>query len=123
MTPLYDPGKPIRWRELEFSELLRLVDGRLNFHTHRHQYKIPGFDRDDIRQELIFGLWTKLEKIPQDIENFDYRFLRYIDTIFFREITNIWRKHTHVEGEDRVFRDELNRSVPMMEDFDEIHEL
>lgn len=121
MTPqLYDPENPIKWRDLEFEELLKLVDGRLNFHAHRHQNKIPGFDSQDVRQELVFALWNKLERIPLELENFDYRFLKYIDTIFFREITNIWRKmNIKVEG-DSVFRDELNRSVPMVDNFDEI---
>lgn len=121
MTPqLFDPNNPIKWRDLDFEELLKLVEGRLNFHAHRHQYKIPGFDQDDVRQELIFALWNKLDKIPEDMDTFDYRFLRYIDTLFFREITNIWRKHTLKTTEGPIYRDELNRSVPMIDNFDEI---
>lgn len=120
MTPLYDKDNLVKWRDLEFEDLLKLVQGRLNFHAHRHENKIPGFDQDDIRQELIFTLWSKLDKIPIEIQDFDFRFLKYIDTIFFREITNIWRKHTFQEGEDRVYRDELSRSLPMVDNFDEI---
>ena len=120
--PLYDPENLIKWRELEFEQLLKLVEGRINFHANRHQYKIPGFDRDDIRQELVFAFWNKLDKIPPEIENFDYRFLKYIDTVFFREITNLWRKFTITEDGERLMRDELNRALPMIENFDEIHE-
>lgn len=121
MTPqLFDPNNPIKWRDLPFEELIKLAEGRINFHIYRHQHKIPGYDRDDIRQELIFALWNKLEKIPADMENFDYRFLRYIDTIFFREATNLWRKHVIKRPNEVIYRDELNRSVPMIDNFDEI---
>lgn len=117
---LYDQSKPVKWRDLSFEDLLKAVEGRLNFHAYRHQNKIPGFDRDDVRQELVLALWDKLDKIPSEIELFDYRFLKYLDTIFFRQITNIWRKMTIKEDGDPIFRDELNRSMPMIDNFDEI---
>ena len=119
---LYDKNKPVKWRDLSFEDLLKAMEGRLNFHAFRHKDKIPGFDRDDVRQELIFALWNKLEKIPQDIELFDYRFLSYVDKIFFREITNVYRKHTITQKGERIWRDELNRSLPMHDNFDERHE-
>lgn len=137
MTPrIYDPENPILWRDIPFEELLKLVEGRLNFHAYHHEHKIPGYDKDDIRQELVFALWNKLDKFPADLDVFDYRFLRYVDMVFFREITNIWRGKTFKDRTDleedpkkpgvkrpkRKFRDELNRSLPMVENFDEFHD-
>lgn len=121
MTPLYDADNPIKWRELEFEQLLQLLEGRIKFHANKSRYKLPDMDYDDVFQELSLALWNKMDKIPAELEIFDYRLLRYLDKIFFREVINIYRTKTFFNSsiEQREYKDELSRSLPMVDEFDE----
>lgn len=121
MTPLYDPKNPIAWRDLEFKDLVEAVRGRLNFHAYRSGSKMPDLDVQDILQELTISLWEKADKVPPDIVNLDYRFLRYIDTIFRRKIIDLYRKRTffNKETDERIFKDELNRAFELLDGADE----
>lgn len=129
---LYDKDNPIKWRELEFDELLRLIEGRVNYHIHKqnnmnraHGGQIPQFkaiEGDDMRQELVFALWKKLDRIPSDIIVFDFRFLKYIDMIFRRTIIDLYRSKTYIDKKtgERVVRDELNRAVALTEELEDV---
>jgi DNA-directed RNA polymerase specialized sigma24 family protein len=123
---LYDKDNPIKWRELTFDELLRLIEGRVNYHVNRQKntlyklskYSLPDLEADDIKQELTIALWRKLDRIPSDIIVFDFRFLRYIDTIFARTVIDLFRNRTFVDKETgaRLMRDELNRAAELTDE-------
>lgn len=122
MTPLYDPNNPIYWRDLTIEELLKAIEGRIKFHANASRHKLPDLDYDDIFQELSIVIWRKIDRVPEDIKVLDYRFMRYIDTLMRREVINMYRSRTFTDKEDgsKQFRDELNRSLPMVDNFDEI---
>lgn len=80
-------------KTMTFEELITVLEPRINYHVGRHRGKIPGFDDDDIRQELLIELWKKLDRVPKDIIKPDYRFTRYFETIFNRRIISIHRAY------------------------------
>lgn len=107
--------------EMSFEELLALMKPRINFHVNKALTKLPGYERDDLFQEFSIEFWVKLCKVPDDIKCYDWRFLRYFDVIFSRRVIDLWRKLTYKnkKSDDELYRDELNRCLPMVDDFDE----
>lgn len=78
-------------KEVTFEQLVEYLKPRIDFHVRRHQGKIPGYDPDDIRQELLIELWKKLNRLPTDMVTLDYRFTKWLDTVFNRRIIDIHR--------------------------------
>lgn len=111
-------NQPIPLSDLTFEELLKLLEPRITFNIRKNydqdtgKCRVPGFDKDDLRQELWIKIYTILKnnKLPKDMVNFDYRFLRYIDFIFNNTIISLWRKTMWtVDGKNHsVHRDLLN---------------
>ena len=99
---------------LSFEELLELMRPTLIYHS--RQYKIPGYDSEDIFQELSFKLWRDLGRIPADMRYYDWRFIRYWNKGFHRLILDLYKKrisrYTH-----KPF-DELDRATSLEGMFD-----
>lgn len=156
MGRLYDPDNHVKWRDLSLEELLKLTDVKVNYHlrrAHRGQWtwpggsppaegktSIPGLLIEDLRQELVFVIWKKIysnNKMPEDLVNFDYRFIQFVDVTLRRALIDLYRARTFPDKNDtephpknhgqtrpkRKFRDELNYAVTLSEDNDEAEEL
>jgi DNA-directed RNA polymerase specialized sigma24 family protein len=105
-----------------FEELLAYHEPRIAYHANRAKEMVPGFDYDDIAQELRLELWRKQEKIPEDMRKLDYRLTRYTDTIFSRAVINLHRKMITDRKGEKKYRDALNHSVPMNEFFEDFYD-
>lgn len=105
-----------RLDSLKFEQIICELKPRIDFLVRRHSGNIPGFEDDDIRQELLIELWEKMDRIPKDISHLDYRFTRYIETVLRRKIIDIHRgllirvgyNGPRLQGE---YRDAVNRSL------------
>jgi DNA-directed RNA polymerase specialized sigma24 family protein len=115
---LYD--HPIPLTDLTFEELLKLIEPRIRFHSQSNKTRIPGFDQDDISQELMIKTYTVLQnhKLPKDMVAFDYRFLRYFDFIFRNTILSLWRSKTRTCKGIRhsAFRDALDDCLELFDE-------
>ncbi|MBA2706128.1 MAG: hypothetical protein H0U60_20020 [Blastocatellia bacterium] len=143
---LYDPDNPIKWRELDFEELLKLIDGRIGYHVHKehkpigYMTGIPGLLVEDLRQELTYAVWLKVvkkDKVPPDIVHFDFRFLKYVDIILRRTLIDLYRARTFVDKSEwepdpknpqvtrpkRKYRDQLNHALRLPEEAEEFDEM
>lgn len=105
-------------RGMSFDELLLILKPRLDWQVRAHRGKLPGYDDDDVRQELMIELWEKLPKIPKDIVSPDYRFTRYIETMFNRRIISIHRSLL-VARRKGEYRDILVKAQ-FIEDFERV---
>lgn len=76
--------------KLTFEQLIAYLKPQIDILSNLNRDRIPGFDVDDIKQELIIELWEKLHQIPDDMR-LDFRFTRYTQTIFNRKIIDLER--------------------------------
>lgn len=105
-------------RSMTFDELIAIIEPRLDYQVRHHRGKLPGYLDDDIRQELLVELWKKLPRIPKDIIRPDYRFTRYIETVFNRRIISIHRSFL-IARRPGEYRDGLMNAT-LIEDFERI---
>ena len=96
---------------------------RIEFHCNNNLNLIKGYEFDDLFQELSCKLWKC--RIPDDIEFFDYRFLKYMDTMFRFCLYDLSRRKMsqkkHPSGEiEKFFRDILDNSTSFSEEFNEL---
>lgn len=120
---LYD--KPIPLEDLSFEELIKLLKPRLRFHAieaTKDGERVPGFDFDDIFQELMIKTHQVIEnsRYPEDMKQFDYRFLRYMDFVYRNVVTSLWRSSVSRRRGDTFYRDALNSSLQQIDDFDKL---
>jgi len=119
--PTLYKGK-IPLKDLSFDNLLELLKPRIGFHAKRNTKDgefIPGFDYDDLFQELSIITFDIIKhKLPKDMFDFDYRFLRYMDMAYRNKVIMMWRER--VIGRKPIFRDHLNSACQLAEDFDKI---
>jgi len=104
--------------QLTFEQLIEMIKPRIDFHVRKHAEKLPGFDGDDIRQELLYELWIKRDRIPKDITYPDYRFTRYVEVIFNRKVISLHRSML-LKRKQPGYRDGLN-SATFVENFEEV---
>src|ERR1035437_8463162 len=86
---LYEPNTKLK--DLTFEQLLELMKPRIEFHCHNNLHRFPGYDFDDIYQELSEKLW-KVWKKGFPMEDYDWRFLQYTNYMFKNHILKINRK-------------------------------
>jgi hypothetical protein len=99
--------------EIPFDDLFNRMHDRLYFHANRNRQRINGLDFDDIFQELSIELWTKLSKLPDDMDKFDYRYLRYMDRCFFTCLGQLYRRRCTFTDREYKLKDGLDRKVEM----------
>lgn len=154
---LYDPDNPIKWRDLPIEELFNKIEGRIGFHINKEyrgsrmdvtygkapaegQTSIPGLLVEDLRQELHIAVWRRIcanNRLPQDLIHFDFRFLKYVDTLLRRTLIDLHKARTFTDRKDlephprkkgelrpkRKYRDSLNHSISLPEDAEEFSEM
>lgn len=89
---LYEKGQKLK--DLTFEQLLKLMTPRIDFHCKNNLHRFPGYDYDDLFQELSYKLWKthKNNKIPKDIKYYDWRYLQYMNFLFRNRLLDLNRK-------------------------------
>lgn len=103
----YDRDKPVSIDDMSFDELHQ----RLHFYILKkaRTHKIRGMETDDIYQELVFHFWRKLDRIPSHMRNFDFRFIKFVNSMLTRKLIDLNRRITFIDDEEvRRFRDAAN---------------
>ena len=101
---LYEPNTKLS--DLTFEDLFYRMKPRIEFHCHNKENLIRGFEFDDLFQELSYKLWKA--RIPDDIIYFDWRFLKYMDTMFRNCLYDLAKKRIIKKDFKIIHRDLLD---------------
>lgn len=107
----YDPYL----KDQSFDDVVKFLTPKMEGIARSNQGSIPGYDYDDILQELSMEVWLKLPKVPQEIDKLDRRFRGYFETIFSRKIIDLDRslriQSKKIPGKYGDYRDNIQRAV------------
>jgi hypothetical protein len=117
---LYEPN--IKLSELTFEDLFYRMKPQIEFHCKNNLDLIKGYEFDDLFQELSYKLWKI--RIPDDIEYYDWRFIKYVNTSFRFCLYDLSKKKI-IKKKDKndetivIFRDNLDNSSPFSDNLKE----
>ena len=109
---LYEPN--IKLSDLTFEDLFYRLKPRIEFHCQHNKDLIKGYDFDDLFQELSYKLWKA--RIPDDMIYYDWRFLKYTDTMFRNCLYDLSKKRI-IKKDQLIFKDILDNAVGFFDNF------
>jgi len=112
---------PLKLSKITFERLLIEVMPDIEYIARKWEGFLEGYGQDDVIQELSIKLWNIFRKqlFPKDMVYLDCRCSRFLSKSFTRRILDIKKlKYERSQREDRVFRDVLDTSLPLDDDFD-----
>ena len=119
------PHAPKELSKITFEQLLIEMTPEIEYLARKWDGFLEGYDRDDVFQELSFKLWNIFSRrlFPSDMLYVDYRCSKFLNKSFTRRILDIKKlKYDRYKREERVFKDILDISLPLNDDFEKFLE-